>query len=548
MKKRYLVPLFLVLVLSSCTTTISSGSQSEEPPVIEEITPANLATFASDVITDPLSRYTEDDHPVKRSLNGFVYPSEARVQPTNAYLEFWHAETDLDFEIVADKQIFNYIEQYGVHDKKYADLYWPVTLKVTMNSKIFIYFEVGMRLKGNTSRVDFLDDSLNFTQPISFKLSFNELFTESEYAQFGLQKTWTKAANKDAFNARDDRTFMGLPNGEEGMKKLDLKWNKSEDSSLIMQPYVFGFFQKHGIIAQNSTLTSMTLNNTDVGIVTVNEPINKHLLRRYFDKDGADGELYKVGWSHGRMGSLRIEDYNEINEIIGEENKFIGYEPGYDMKEGDGSHTNLINLMQKLKDAEGKSPGQYTAFLEEVVDLDSFLTYAALSYMTGNPDDMRNNGNNYYIFFNPNENNKAYFIPYDYDWSLNLTWSEDVEMLGPGPYHSKHQGNGRTWQKNRLYWLTIISEMSENRDPRYNITLNTNYQRTYLEKLHAYNSDPYYTSDNYNVLFNVYKNTYNARSGSDFDTGSKKFSPFSGTGRMTTFINKIKEHIADNPL
>lgn len=78
--------------------------------------------------------------------------------------------------------------------------------------------------------------------------------------------------------------------------------------------------------------------------------------------------------------------------------------------------------MRVLKDLEGKQVAEYAPLLEEVIDVSSFLRYAALCYLTGNPDDMRNSGNNYYIFFNPSEGNKAYFIPYDYDWSLNINW------------------------------------------------------------------------------------------------------------------------------
>jgi len=85
------------------------------------------------------------------------------------------------------------------------------------------------------------------------------------------------------------------------------------------------------------------MNDTRFGVVTVNEPINKHLLRRYFDKKGAAGELYKVGWgkpepdNHGYWvkGSLRYEDLRFDSEgklinhaILGEEDKYNYYEPG----------------------------------------------------------------------------------------------------------------------------------------------------------------------------------------------------------------------------
>lgn len=581
--KKIVGVLALTLVLSGCTTLSDVLSQTSNPedsssgeintgdsltsiissevPVDSDLEAPNLSTFKDDISEDPANYYPAEEYVTKAPYNGYTYPSGVQVAPLASYLEFWHPETKLEMQIITSKEVLGMIEEYGVFNKRYADLYWPVTLDVKMNGKRFSYYEVGMRIKGNTSRKQFLDENQELNNGLSFKLSFNELFDDPLYAEFGLQKTWTEASHPE-WLVRDDRTFLGNEAGKLGLKKIDLKWNKSKDPSLVMQPYAFGFFQKHGLISQNSTLTALKINNTRMGIVTINEPVDKHLLRRYFPKAAAAGDLYKVGWFTDKMGDLRYENITFKNDgtlddrgIIGEENKYYYYEPGYDAKEFDDTaiipHEKLINLMRVLKDNEGKSVSEASAALETVIDIPSFLKYAALSYLSGNPDDMRNWGNNYYIFFNPSENNKAYFIPYDYDWSYGLTWDlQNLSMLNTNPFTTKHELDRNVWQQNRLYWYTII-ESSDIYRPYPNITMNSAYQTTYKNFLKEYVADSYYSVNQYNDLFNTYKANYNELSVSDIDHKNNHdgnnlglVSPFLNTTLATNFITNYKDTVS----
>ena len=57
--------------------------------------------------------------------------------------------------------------------------------------------------------------------------------------------------------------------------------------------------------------------------------------------------------------------------------------------------------------------------------MDNFLKFEAVSYFLGNPDDLRNNYNNYYIYFNKSTG-KMIFIPYDLDRCLGVTNGWDI--------------------------------------------------------------------------------------------------------------------------
>lgn len=548
----------------SSETSQTSQTSEEAPPAntewdVEEIYIPKLAGFSEARPVDPAHPHLEANAFVRQALNGFTFPSNAVTKATNQYLEFWHPQTKLNIEIFGDPEIFALMDEHGFQNNdpngNNHDLYWPVSVRLTVNGRKYVYYEVGMRRKGNTSRDHhFWDRHQNqFATSFSFKLKFDERWHKDIYNEHGLRKYWAKG--DPHYDARNSRSIMHDDAGKNGMTKIDFKYNKTEDQSMTNQPFAFSLFQKYGLVSQNSTLSPLQMNGQRFGIITVNEATDKDLVKRYFSDAG--GDLYKVGWGRlskheeHKKGSLMIEDVRFVNNnpngpltadgIIGEEDKFSGYNPGYDAKELHKStvnHNHLVNLMRVLKDNENKSPGEYTSNLEGVVDINSFLMYAAAAYLTGNPDDLRNNGNNYYIYFDPSDNHKAHFIPYDYDWSLGLGWDEhggNGAMAHLSPSHSKMQGNGRTWQEVRLFWYTVINKNDYSGAPS-NITRNEAYFSTYKNNVMTIYDDAYYSAANFIALHNIYKASYNDLTAADVD---KTWSGFYSTERTVNFINNI---------
>ncbi|MGE4342459.1 MAG: CotH kinase family protein [Bacilli bacterium] len=569
MKTKIILLPILVLALSSCTfIPIDSTSGESQNGQTGGITSEDsMEPTSGDITTSIPTSETETSTstgPVDPNLvmyNGFTYPLDAQTQATPSYVEFWHPDTEVIITISADSSILNLMDQHGLEGQIYQDLYWPVDVVIAVNGVEHSLEEVGMRRKGNTSRGYSFMDNGTVSDAFSFKLSFNETWDDPIYQQFGLQKSWLKT--DPDYIARDDRQFLADSNGKNGLDKLDIKMYKTNDQSMINQAFAFSLFQKGGLIAPNSTLGKINFysgtNYADFGVVAINETIDKDLLKRYFSKANAAGDLYKVGWgpdgnNNWNKGNLRYEEYLNHNAIIGEEDKMNAYTPRYDAKEFDKyadvnktilnshdvAHANLINLMRVLRDYEGQTPTQYQAALEAVVDVDSFLNFAALSYLTGNQDDMRNNGNNYYIYFNPGQNNKAYFIPYDYDWALGVGFDEDggLTMAAISPFHSKLQGNGRNWQDNRLFLYTIIDSMSG-----FNIQTNNNWQASYLNKLQGYIEGDYYTINTFNDLYNRYRLTYENSTNILSLHTEEVYNNFGGTDIFAQYVNQVEQSI-----
>src|SRR5690554_6030010 len=94
---------------------------------------------------------------------------------------------------------------------------------------------------------------------------------------------------------------------------------------------------------------------------------------------------------------------------------------------------------------------------ESLVNISYYIAFEAVSYFSGNPDDMRNHFNNYYIYF-LKDSNLAIFIPYDYDRTFGINWDWDPTgnaMTSYSPYTLRTTMGGVNDQINPLILKTI---------------------------------------------------------------------------------------------
>lgn len=109
---------------------------------------------------------------------------------------------------------------------------------------------------------------------------------------------------------------------------------------------------------------------------------------------------------------------------------------------------NLLNVLNKKNVTKEE--------IAEVVDMNNFLLFEAITYFTGNPDDIRNDYNNYYIYF-LESSGKAVFIPYDVDRVFGLTkdWNPlGNAMTDVSPFSTKAESMNIR-QENPLYIHTV---------------------------------------------------------------------------------------------
>ena len=314
-----------------------------------------------------------------------------------------------------------------------------VTITITTAKDSYTYRspEVGVRMKGNTSRTSFYNEQDGIYKYIHLKLDFQETFDDKTY--YGSSaKVWTSDADRDA---RKDRTFATL-------EKLDLRWNKCYDATYLKESYAYALYRSEGVLAPLTNLSSLDWSGIHMGIYTINEPVDKLFLEKRLPEADWDGDLYKCSWpaSFTNTGSIGIEDEDK------------GQFYTYDLKNNKktSNHEALKNLITQLN--SGTMTKEKFA---KLVDVDNFLHYAAVSYFLGNPDDLRNNYNNFYLYFLPSSG-KAIIIPYDYDRCLGVTYEWDPTGNGvtqDDPFAdtiAAGSNNGDDKQKNPLFYYSVV--------------------------------------------------------------------------------------------
>ena len=399
------------------------------------------------------------------------------------YNEFFNTENHislhLDISASELKKIQKDYENYSSKGSKspiyrMADLY--VTITKPNGTKLEYKIEqVGVRMKGNTSRANFYDSNGMYNL-IHFKVSFQETFDDEEY--YGSDAlTWTDDA---ARKARKNRTFATL-------EKIDIRWNKNADATHIREHYAYELYREMGVLAPRTNLASVDIGNDHAGVWLFYEPIDKIFLEKNLSPEALGGDLYKLGWAGNNCATFTsFSSYGVEDEDAG---KFYVYDLKTNKKTSD--HSSLKNLINTLNSSSCNKES-----FASVVDVDNFLMFAAVSYIVGNPDDLRNNYNNCYIYFRK-DNGKMIIIPYDLDRGLgvNKDWNPSGDhMTTDSPFNETAIGNGGSKQKNPLFTKGI---------------LNSNfYKNEYVEALKIVGSSDMLKISMFEEKFNIARSLY----------------------------------------
>lgn len=352
------------------------------------------------------------------------------------YYDLFDIQNYVQVKIDISEEELNKIQQdYAVYRNSKSPIYRKAD-KVTfiVGDKTYEIEEVGIRMKGNTSRTDFYEKGKGIYKLCHFRLSFDETFDDPAY--YGSEaKVWNSEAERQA---RKDRTFATL-------SALEIKWNRNFDNTYVREYYANEMFRDFGVLAQRLNPCNMIIRDSNMGVYNIYEPVDKKFLKKYYDGEENDGDLYKAAWT------MSPASYT-MNVSYGVEDERTNY--NYDLKTNKktSNHSMLKNLLTTIN---GSSVSKEE--FSKVVDMDYWAKFAAVSYFAGNPDDMRNNYNNHYVYFKPD--GQAVFIPYDNDRMLGVTvgWNPDnTGMTAVSPFSDRAEGLQNN-QMNPLYFLTVLT-------------------------------------------------------------------------------------------
>lgn len=284
--------------------------------------------------------------------------------------------------------------------------------------------DIGMRLRGNTSRRRPQVGEKYYQA--HFKLDFEEWLGDSG----------------------EERKLAGC------MKGLNLKRFK-EDPTYVREVFGYNYFRKNGIwTAHRAGYAHLFINikekdgsekKLNYGVYAMIEEINKQFLKERSESlqttgtlgggnfSDNKGDLWKCCWqsSNGPSMATDYDIYRSfgVEEIYLDESKSLRYD--YDLKtnkdELSRARSSFIDFIEELNSLD--SEDKIKQFYESKMDVDLFLKTYACNVLLGMDDDYWRNHNNYYFYFDKND--KAYFIPYDYDNILGTNCHTDTATKNP---------------------------------------------------------------------------------------------------------------------
>lgn len=305
-------------------------------------------------------------------------------------------------------------QQYTKYGHYRISSYVKAKLTVRENGKdVLVMEDVGLRTHGNVFSRYLIETDGTTMNTLHWRLSFDETFDLEE--------------DTKEYKIRKQRNLFGLEN-------LVLKWNKTSQGTphpsdpYINEAYAYSLYAKAGIPASQASLVHVIFRvngrRIDQGVMTMVEPVDDAFLQKRFPNDQDNGNLYKVLWQ------MQPADFRKTDRVLfGVKNEEDNYFPPYDIKTNRDTNTGE-DLKDFIGDYQFKHGEDLFETLDNTLDWENFYTFNAMNYLIGNPDDVRYNNNNLYVYFTSGTDPRMIFIPTDLDKGLGLTdWDPDGQQM-----------------------------------------------------------------------------------------------------------------------
>lgn len=162
--------------------------------------------------------------------------------------------------------------------------------------------------------------------------------------------------------------------------------NNSEDPSRVIQAVFYKLLEWANYPAPRCNLANISINEKPLGVYSHVEAVDDKFLLRHFGS--ASGDLYECQLTDFRASWLsRWECKTE---------------------QTDGSKYRIAKIAQILSNTP---TDKLLSKLRKYVNIQKFIKFWALEVLMNHTDGYARNSNNTYVYFDPNDNNRAVFIP-----------------------------------------------------------------------------------------------------------------------------------------
>ena len=170
-----------------------------------------------------------------------------------------------------------------------------------------------------------------------------------------------------------------------GLEKFHLN-NSVQDGTYLHEFVCSTLMALAGVPAPRVTHARVWLNGRDLGLYVLKESFDQKLVQRHFRDD--NGNLYDGGFCHEIDAGLEKDD-----------------------GKGPDDASDLRALADACRDPD---PAARWQRIEQLLDVEAFLTFVAMELMVGHWDGYSNNANNYRVYF-AGKPGRAYFLPHGMD-------------------------------------------------------------------------------------------------------------------------------------
>lgn len=213
-----------------------------------------------------------------------------------------------------------------------------------------------------------------------------------------------------------------LPEQEYQNLKMLIFHNNFGDPSMLREKMAYDMMRFAGVNAGHTAYVEFWVDITDdekpadfLGVYTmVERPDTKYLANR-FGRENDQGNLYKAdAWFE--EGAADLAYYGENIADYPMPRGELAYALMYkDPTEAD--YSDIIHLCYVIDGVEYASPEEFAAALEQVFNVDGYLRYLAVIFLTLNFDQYPDTGNNYYLYHDPGSDKFEWVA-----WDMGNSW------------------------------------------------------------------------------------------------------------------------------
>jgi spore coat protein H len=218
-----------------------------------------------------------------------------------------------------------------------------------------------------------------------------------------------------------------------GLQKIHLN-NSVQDPSFLCEPICRELFLAAGLPTPRAAYATTELNGRDLGLYVLLEGWNKQFLKRHFGN--TQGNLYDGGFAKDITNPLAVNSGDNPED-----------------------RSDLEGLVTAAQEPD---VNDRLARLEQVLDMDRFLTFIAMEVMLAHWDGYAMNKNNYRVFHDL-ESNRMVFLPHGLDqmfgvWRATPTSSITPQMKGLIAKAVIQTPQGRRWYLERMsqLWTNVF--------------------------------------------------------------------------------------------